>query len=73
MSVPLSGLVRISKTRYHRKDLALLTLLLTNLYPASRGPTILLDKSGRLNQGAFKFVGDKKGPTKGFLPGTLEN
>ena len=27
----MSGLVRLSKTRYHWKDLSLLTLLLTNL------------------------------------------
>ena len=31
LSVTMSGLVRLSKTRYHWKDLSLLTLLLTNL------------------------------------------
>ena len=31
VSVTLSGLLRVSKTRYRWKDLSLLTLLLTNL------------------------------------------
>ena len=47
VSVTLTGLVRISKTRYSWKDLSLKKLLVINLYPASRGPSIFLDKSGK--------------------------
>ena len=50
VSVTLTGLVRISKMRYHWKDLSLKLLLFLNLYPASRGPSIFLDKSGRLKR-----------------------
>ena len=50
VSVTLTGLVRISKMRYHWKDLSLKLLLFINLYPASRGPSIFLDKSGRLKR-----------------------
>ena len=46
----LTGLVRISKTRYCWKDLSLKKLMFINLYPASRGPLIFLDKSGRLKE-----------------------
>ena len=48
--ITLTGLVRISKTRYQWKDLSLMKLLFINLYPASRGPLIFLDKSGRLKE-----------------------
>ena len=50
VSVTLTGLVRISKTRYCWKDLSLKKLMFINLYPASRGPLIFLDKSGRLKE-----------------------
>ena len=50
VSVTLTGLVRISKMSYHWKDLSLKLLLFLNLYPASRGPSIFLDKSGRLKR-----------------------
>ena len=50
VSVPLTGLVRISKMRYCWKDLSLKLLLFINLYPASRGPSIFLDKSGRMKR-----------------------
>ena len=53
VSVTLTGLVRISKMRYRWKDLhcvSLKLLLFINLYPASRGPLIFLDKSGRLKR-----------------------
>ena len=53
VSVSLTGLVRISKVRYRWKDLSLKLLLFINLYPASRGPSIFLDKSGRL-KGALR-------------------
>ena len=50
ISVTLTGLVRISEMRYHWKDLSLKLLLFLNLYPASRGPSIFLHKSGRLKR-----------------------
>ena len=50
MSVTLTGLVRISKTRYRWKDLSLKKLLFINLYPPSRGLSIFLDKLGRLKE-----------------------
>ena len=50
ISVTLTGLVRISKMRYHWKDLSLKLLLFLNLYPASRGPSIFLHKSGSLKR-----------------------
>ena len=50
VSVTLTGLVRISKMRYGWKDLSLKLLLFINLYSASRGPSIFLDKSGRLKR-----------------------
>ena len=48
MSVTLTGLVRISKTRYRCKDLSLKKLLFVNLYLLSRGLSIFLGESGRL-------------------------
>ena len=48
--VTLTGWVRISKTRNCWKDLSLKLLLFINLYHASRGPLIFLDKSGRLKR-----------------------
>jgi len=50
MSVTLTGLVRICKTRYRWKDLSLKKLLFINLYPPSRGLSIFLDKWGRLKE-----------------------
>ena len=50
VSVTLTGLVRISKTRYCWKDLSLDKLMFINLYPASRGPLIFQDKFGRLKE-----------------------
>ena len=41
---------RISKTRHPWKDLSLKKLLFINLYLASRGLLIFLDKSGRLKE-----------------------
>ena len=41
---------RISKTRHPWKDLSLKKLLFINLYPASRGLSIFLDKLGRLKE-----------------------
>ena len=49
VSVTLTGLVRISKKRYCWKDLSLKKLLFINLYPTSRGPSILLDKRQNRN------------------------
>ena len=56
VSVTLTGLVRISKTRYRRKDLSLKKLLFINkyLHPASGDPLIFLDKSGRLKERCMK-------------------
>ena len=39
-----------SDKSYHWKDLSLKLLLFINLYPAIRGPSIFLDKSGRLKR-----------------------
>ena len=50
MSVTLTGLVRISKTRFCWKELSLKKLLFINLCPASRGPPIFLYKLGRLKE-----------------------
>ena len=50
MSVTLTGLFRISKTRFCWKELSLKKLLFFNLCPASRGPSIFLDKLGRLKK-----------------------
>ena len=50
MSVTLTGLVRISEKSYRWKDLYLKKLLLVNLYPAIRGPSIFLERSGRLKK-----------------------
>ena len=50
MSVTLTGLFRISKTRFCWKELSLKKLLFINLCPASRGPSIFLDKLGRLKK-----------------------
>ena len=50
VSVTLTGLVRISKTRFRWKDLSLKKLLFINLYPASRGSSFFIDKSGRLKE-----------------------
>ena len=50
VNVTLTGLVRISKVRYCWKYLSLKLLLFINLYPASRRPSIFLDKSGRLKR-----------------------
>ena len=50
MSVTLTGLVRISKTRFCWKELSLKKLLFINLCPASRSPSIFLDKLGRLKE-----------------------
>ena len=50
VSVTLTGLVRISKTRFRWKDLSLKKLLFINLYPASRDSSIFVDKSGRLKE-----------------------
>ena len=50
LSVTLTGLVRISKVRCGWKDLSLKLLLFINLYPASRGPSVFPDKSGRLKK-----------------------
>ena len=49
VSVTLTGLV-VSKMRYRWNDLSLKLLLFINLYPASRGPSIFLDKSGTLKR-----------------------
>ena len=49
-SQELTGLVRISKTRYCWKHLSLEQVMFINLYPASRGPSIFLDKSGSLKE-----------------------
>ena len=50
VSVILTGFFKISKMRYHWKDLSLKLLLFINLYPASRSPSIFLDKLGRLKR-----------------------
>ena len=50
MSIILAGLIRISKTRYHWKDLSLKKFMFINLYPVSRGPSIFLDKQGRVKK-----------------------
>ena len=57
VSVTLTGLVSISKTRYYWKDLSLEKLMFINLYPASRGSSIFLDKLGRLKE---RCVTEKK-------------
>ena len=48
--VVLTGFLKIPKMRYHWKDLSLKLLLFINLYPASRSPSIFLDKLGRLKR-----------------------
>ena len=48
--VILTGFFKIPKMRYHWKDLSLKLLLFINLYPASRSPSIFLDKLGRLKR-----------------------
>ena len=50
VSVILTGFFKISKMRYHWKDLSLKLLFFINLYPASRSPSIFLDKLGRLKR-----------------------
>ena len=50
MSVTLTELVRISKTRFCWKELSLKMLLFINLCPTSRGPSIFPDKLGRLKE-----------------------
>ena len=50
VSVTLTGLFRIPKTRFCWKELSLKKLFFINLCPASRGPSIFLDKLGRLKK-----------------------